>query len=151
MLRYCAGLAGVPARRIEAQVATALDWAGLGGPADARVGTYSKGMRQRLGLAQAVVHEPAVILLDEPASGLDPEGRLALVALIRDLARRGRTIVLSSHLLAQAEHLCDRIALLGRGRLLAEGTPEELLGNDRPATAESSPLEKLYLEKIRAG
>jgi len=149
LLRYCAGLAAVPARQIGERVDAALKWAGLVPAADCRLETYSKGMRQRLGLAQAIVHEPSVILLDEPASGLDPEGRLALVALIRDLARQGRTVVLSSHLLVQAEYLCDRIALLGNGRLLAEGTPAELLGADRVAPAESSPLEKLYLEKVR--
>jgi len=149
LLRYCAGLAGVPARQVEGRAAAALDWAGLGAAADCRLAVYSKGMRQRLGLAQAIVHEPSVVLLDEPASGLDPEGRLALVALIRDLARQGRAVVFSSHLLAQAESLCDRIALLGGGRLLAEGTPAELLGAVRPAPPASSPLEKLYLEKIR--
>jgi ABC-2 type transport system ATP-binding protein len=150
LLRYCAGFAAVPSRETDERVAAALDWSGLAGAADRRVEAYSKGMRQRLGLAQAIVHEPAVILLDEPASGLDPEGRLALVGLIRDLARQGRTVVLSSHLLAQAEHLCDRIALLGQGRLLAEGTPAELLGADHLAPLASSPLEKLYLEKVRA-
>ena len=149
LLRYCAGLTALPASRIESRVAEVLAWAELGDAADRRVGTYSKGMRQRLGLAQAIVHEPAVVLLDEPASGLDPEGRLALAALIRDLAGQGRTVVFSSHLLAQAEHLCDRMALLGGGRLLAKGSPAELLGTDRAGTAESSPLEKLYLEKIR--
>jgi len=149
ILVYCAGLAGVPAGQVAARVDAALSWVDLLMAADCRVDGYSKGMRQRLGLAQAIVHEPAVILLDEPASGLDPEGRLALAALIRDLARQGRTVVFSSHLLAQAEHLCDRIALLGGGRLLAEGSPAELLGTDRPAAAECSPLEKLYLEKVR--
>lgn len=148
LLHYCAGLSAMPASRIAPRVGEVLAWAGLGDAADRRLATYSKGMRQRLGLAQAIVHEPAVVLLDEPASGLDPEGRLALTALIRDLARQGRTVVFSSHLLAQAEQLCDRIALLGGGRLLAEGTPAELLGPDRPVAAESSPLEKLYLEKI---
>jgi len=151
LLRYCAGLAAMPAAQIEGRVAATLEWAGLAAAAEVRLGAYSKGMRQRLGLAQALVHEPKVILLDEPASGLDPEGRLMLVTLIRDLARQGRTVVLSSHLLAQAEHLCDRIALLGGGRLLAEGTPADLLGASHSMPAESSPLEKLYLEKIRAG
>lgn len=149
LLRYCAGLAGLPVARVEERVAVTLQWAGLAGAANLRLSAYSKGMRQRLGLAQALVHEPKVVLLDEPASGLDPEGRLMLVELIRDLARQGRTVVLSSHLLAQAEHLCDRIALLGGGRLLAEGTPAELLGAVRPFRTDSSPLEKLYLEKIR--
>ena len=149
LLRYCAGLSSVPAAQIGARTAAVLQWAGLADAADRRLGSYSKGMRQRLGLAQALLHEPRVILLDEPASGLDPEGRLLLVAQIRDLARQGRTVVLSSHLLAQAEHLCDRIALLGGGRLLAEGSPAELLGASHRSRVESSPLEKLYLEKMR--
>lgn len=151
LLRYCAGLAAVPGTQIEARVTATLAWAGLAAAADRRLATYSKGMRQRLGLAQAIVHEPAVILLDEPASGLDPQGRLDLMALIRDLARQGRTVVLSSHLLAQAESLCDRIALLGGGRLLVEGAVAELLGNGQATPAASSPLEKLYLEKIHGG
>ena len=149
LLCYCAGLANVPAGRLAERVDAVLAWSGLAAAADRRLATYSKGMRQRLGLAQAIVHEPAVVLLDEPASGLDPEGRLALTQLIRDLAKQGRTVIFSSHLLAQAEQLCDRIALLGGGRLLAEGSPAELLGRERAAAAEASPLEKLYLEKTR--
>ena len=148
IVRYCAGLAGVAASRIEERTEAVLDWAGLAAVTDRPVSTYSKGMRQRLGLAQAVVHEPAVVLLDEPASGLDPEGRIALVSFIRDLARQGRTVVFSSHLLVQAGQLCDRLALLGGGRLLAEGTPAELLGMSGGPDAEPSALEKLYLEKI---
>lgn len=149
-LLYCSGLSSLPADKAVARVEVVLAWAGLGPAADRKMETYSKGMLQRLGLAQAVVHEPAVVLLDEPASGLDPEGRLVLVKLIRELAGQGRAVVFSSHLLAQAEEICDRIAILGQGRLLAEGTPAELLGPDwRPATG-SSPLERLYLEKLRA-
>ncbi len=150
LLRYCAGLAGVPAGRMADRVEAVLAWSGLEAAADRRLATYSKGMRQRLGLAQAIVHGPAVVLLDEPASGLDPEGRLALTGLIRDLAKQGATVVFSSHLLAQAEQLCDRLALLGGGRLLAEGSPKELLGGTRSPAPEASPLEKLYLEKIHA-
>ncbi len=143
-LDYCAGLGGVESRR----VGEVLRWSGLGTAADRRVGTFSKGMTQRLGLAQAVLHEPAVALLDEPAGGLDPEGRLALGGLIRDLAARGAAVVLTSHLLPDAAEACDRLAILGRGRLLAEGTRAELLG-DAVVPAEPSPLEKLYLEKLR--
>lgn len=148
-LRYCAGLSSLPADRAAPRIEAVLAWAGLGAAAGRRIATYSKGMRQRLGLAQAIVHEPAVVLLDEPASGLDPEGRLALAKLIRDLVAQGRAVVFSSHLLAQAEEICDRIAILGQGRLLAEGTPAELLGQAHRPAAESSPLEKLYLEKLR--
>lgn len=147
-LHYCAGLSSLSASRAVGRVQAVLDWTGLGGAADRRIATYSKGMSQRLGLAQAVVHEPPVVLLDEPASGLDPAGRVALTRLIRELAEAGRTVVFSSHLLAQAEEVCDRLAILGRGRLLAFGTPTELLGAPEPRVTGLSRLEKIYLEKI---
>lgn len=143
-LAYCAGLSAVGA----GCVAGVLAWSGLADAAERRLSTYSRGMIQRIGLAQAVLHDPAVVLLDEPAGGLDPEGRLCLGRLIRDLADRGKAVVFSSHLLAQAEELCDQIAILGRGRLLAAGTPAELFGC-RPETAPRlSRLEQLYLEKL---
>lgn len=143
-LVYCARLSGVEGNR----VAEVLAWSGLVGVADRRLATYSKGMAQRIGLAQAVLHDPAVVLLDEPAGGLDPEGRLVLGRLIRDLAARGQAVVFSSHLLAQAEELCDQIAILGRGRLLVAGTPTQLLGARPAAAPRLSRLEQLYLEKL---
>jgi len=149
-LRYCAGLSSLPAAKAAQRVEAVLAWAGLESAAERKLATWSKGMLQRLGVAQAIVHEPAVVLLDEPASGLDPEGRLALAKLIRGLAGQGRAVVFSSHLLAHAEEICDRIAILGRGRLLAEGTPAELLGQGWRPAPETSPLEKLYLEKVGA-
>jgi len=149
-LAYCAGLSSLPAATIPGRVTEVLSWSGLREAADRRLATYSKGMAQRLGLAQAILHDPGLVLLDEPASGLDPEGRLALGRLIRDLATRGKAVVFSSHLLAQAEYLCDRLVLLGRGRLLAAGTPAELLGAGTAAAPAPSRLEQLYLEKIRA-
>jgi ABC-2 type transport system ATP-binding protein len=128
-------------------VEAVLGWSGLSPAADQRLGTYSKGMMQRIGLAQAILAEPSVVLLDEPACGLDPEGRLALARLIRDLRARGTTVVFSSHLLMQAGELCDQIAILGQGRLLALGTPGELLGTLGPAAVQPSRLEQLYLER----
>jgi ABC-type multidrug transport system ATPase subunit len=147
-LCYCAGLSSLPADRVAQRVDTVLGWAGLGAAVDQRIATYSKGMQQRLGLAQAVLHEPQVLLLDEPSSGLDPAGRVFLTRLIRELAREGRTVVFSSHLLAQAEEICDRIAILGQGRLLVQGTPAELLGSVEPRAPGLSRLERIYLEKI---
>jgi ABC-2 type transport system ATP-binding protein len=150
-LEYCAGLSSLARADAARRVDELLRWSGLGDAARQPLGTYSKGMGQRLGLAQAVLHDPPLVLFDEPASGLDPEGRLALNQLIRDLAARGRTVVFSSHLLAQAEEVCDHLALLGQGRLLAEGAPAELLGADgRQANPVPSRLEQLYLEKLRA-
>jgi ABC-type multidrug transport system ATPase subunit len=149
-LRYCAGLSSLPAVRATERIQTVLQWAGLGEAADRRLATYSKGMLQRLGLAQAVLHEPKIVLLDEPTSGLDPEGRLSLVRLIRELAAQGCAVVLTSHLLAQAEEICDRIALLGAGRLLASGPVAELTGCFERAPSVPSRLEALYLEKLHA-
>ncbi len=147
-LRYCGGLSSIPRPRLEKRVSEVLAWSGLAPAGDRRLGLYSKGMQQRLGLAQAILHDPPLVLLDEPASGLDPAGRLALNELIRDLAERGKTVVFSSHLLAHTEQLCDRLAILGRGRILAEGTPAELLGTFTREKPQPSRLEKLYLEKL---
>jgi len=147
-LHYCAGLSSLSPKLAAPRIGAVLDWAALGLAADQRVDAYSKGMRQRLGLAQAVLHEPPLVLLDEPAGGLDPVGRQALNGLIRSLAQRGTTVVFSSHLLGQAESLCDRITLIGQGRILAEGTPRELFGADDPTAAQPSRLEQLYLERI---
>lgn len=149
-LRYCAGLSSLPAASAADRIQTVLRWAGLGDAAERRIATYSKGMLQRLGLAQAVLHEPEVVLLDEPTSGLDPEARLGLVRLIRELAAQGCAVVLTSHLLTQAEEICDHIALLGRGRLLASGTVAELTGCFERAPSAPSRLEAIYLEKLHA-
>jgi len=147
-LHYCGGLSSLSDDLVSERVTEILEWSGLSKAADQRLSFYSKGMLQRLGLAQAILHDPPVVLLDEPASGLDPSGRLALNRLIRDLSIRGKTVVFSSHLLAQTEQLCDRIAILGRGQILVEGTPSELLGTIRDEAPQPSRLEKLYLEKL---
>ena len=147
-LYYCGGLSSLDERTVVRRSIEVLQWSGLTDAADRRVGSYSKGMLQRLGLAQAVLHDPPLVLLDEPASGLDPAGRLSLNRLIRDLAVRGKTVVFSSHLLAQTEQLCDRLAILGRGRVLVEGTPEDLLGKINRDEPQPSRLEELYLEKV---
>jgi len=89
---------------------------------------YSKGMRQRAGLAQALINDPEILILDEPTSGLDPEGAYQMRRLIKELRRRGKTILLCSHFLAQLEDLCDRVAILDRGKLRACGPISELAG-----------------------
>jgi ABC-2 type transport system ATP-binding protein len=92
-----------------------------------RVGNYSLGMRQRLGIAQALLGDPSVLILDEPANGLDPEGIYWMRRLLRDFADRGGTVLLSSHLLNEVEALADRLVVIGEGRIVAQGTKEELL------------------------
>jgi ABC-2 type transport system ATP-binding protein len=103
-----------------------LDAVGLGDAIARRVGTMSKGMQQRLGIAQAMVGGPRVLLLDEPTSALDPAGRRTVRRLLEDLRARGVAVLLNSHLLSEVELVCDRVAIIARGELVAAGTPEEL-------------------------
>ncbi|MGF1608731.1 MAG: ABC transporter ATP-binding protein [Kiloniellales bacterium] len=117
LLGFYAGLKG-SARAANREL---LDRVGLAAAADRRVATYSKGMRQRLGLAQALLGEPGLLLLDEPTSGLDPESRAQVYETIDGLRRRNATVLVSTHALAEIEHHVDRVALLHRGRLLALG------------------------------
>jgi ABC-2 type transport system ATP-binding protein len=99
---------------------------GLEEAAGRRVGEMSKGMQQRLGLAQALVGAPRLLLLDEPTSALDPAGRRTVRRLLEDLRRRGTSVLLNSHLLSEVELVCDRVAIIARGELVASGTPDEL-------------------------
>ncbi len=119
-------LAGLTAR--PSDPAALLVRVGLTAAADRRVGEYSKGMARRLGLAQALLGSPDLLILDEPTSGLDPLGRREVKAMIGELAAAGTTILLSSHLLAEVEDVCDRVLVLLNGRLVAAGGLAELLG-----------------------
>ena len=109
-----------------AQAMALLDKVGLGHAARRRIGTYSKGMRQRVGLAQALIGQPRLLVLDEPTSGLDPVSRREFYALLDDLAAQGASILLSSHALTEVEARTDRIVILSKGRLVAEGTLADL-------------------------
>ncbi|MFQ5490194.1 MAG: ATP-binding cassette domain-containing protein [Phycisphaerae bacterium] len=113
----------VRAERIE----RLLEMVGLAQEADRRVGEYSKGMARRIGLAQALINDPELLILDEPTSGLDPIGTRQIKDVIRDLGRRGKTVLLSSHLLADVEDVCDRVTILYGGRERAAGPTDELL------------------------
>ena len=94
--------------------------------ADRRIGGYSRGMRQRIKIAQTLVHDPDVLIYDEPLSGTDPLGRLSIIDIIHELEERGKTILISSHVLAEVERLTDNVLLINRGRLLAEGRIDDL-------------------------
>jgi len=120
-----------------------LDWVGLTHAARRRVGTYSKGMLQRVGIAQALIHDPRLVILDEPTAGVDPVGAAEISELIVKLKSQGKTVLLCSHLLAQVEGICDRIAILDRGRLVLEGRVDDLVtaGNQRSLVVENFPTE----------
>ena len=98
----------------------------LGEVADRRVGAMSKGMQQRLGIAQAMIGEPKLLLLDEPTSALDPAGRRTVRELLENLRARGVAVLLNSHLLSEVELVCDRVAIIARGEVVAAGSPDEL-------------------------
>ena len=121
-------LAGVKRSTRRAEIGRALEDVGLFERAGDRVGTYSKGMQQRLGLAVASLGSPDLVFLDEPTSALDPIGRLDVRSLIARLRARGTTVFLNSHLLGEVERVCDRVAIVDRGRIIASGAVDELLG-----------------------
>ena len=111
---------------------------GLGGQMQSEVGTYSKGMRQKLAIAMTLVHDPEVVLLDEPAAGLDPRYTRLLKEWVRNLSQGGHTVLLSTHITEMASSLCDRIAVIDHGRLLSVGTVPELLSSTSSPTLEDA-------------
>src|SRR5215210_4094957 len=123
-------LAAADKRKKESPIERVLETVGLSERARDKVKTYSTGMKQRLAIAAALLREPEFLILDEPTNGLDPGGMRDIRALVRQLADEGLTIFLSSHLLAEVEQLCNRVAVIGHGRLLAEGTLAEVVGGD---------------------
>ena len=125
-LRMMGELSGLSDEGLKAAVARVLGVVGMADRAHLTFARMSKGMRQRIRLAQALLHEPELLILDEPFNGLDPEARLTLMALLRDLAEKGTRILVSSHILGEIAQLTDRILLLFRGRLLAEGSVPEI-------------------------
>ncbi|MEO3745598.1 ATP-binding cassette domain-containing protein [Plantactinospora sp. B5E13] len=138
-LRTYAAMGGYPDRRVE----ELLQLLGLAEVADRRTGGFSTGMRQRLGLATALLGDPGVLLLDEPGNGLDPEGTAWLRGFLRGLAREGRTVLVSSHQLSEVEQLVDDVVLIQRGRKVTAGPLAELVGEHRN-------LEQLFLRLTAA-
>jgi ABC-2 type transport system ATP-binding protein len=130
-LRWLAVSNGLPASRID----MLLDHVGLARAARRRVGGYSLGMKQRLGIAAALVGDPDVLILDEPMNGLDPEGMVWLRGFLRERAATGRIVLLSSHLMGEIEGTADHVVVIGQGRLIASTSVEELLNRDSAAEA----------------
>ncbi len=118
---------GIKAATIRARIPGLLEFAGLGGKEKARIQTLSGGMKRRLTLARALVNEPDIIFLDEPTTGLDPQARHLIWERLKQLTARGKTLILTTHFMDEAERLCDRLAVLDHGRLVTEGAPRELI------------------------
>lgn len=126
-LRFIGKLNGLSGKELEERIDSLLVRVGMAEAADKKAGTYSRGMRQRLGIADVLMKDPEVIIMDEPTLGIDPEGMRELMALIRELAEKdGRTLLISSHQLYQVQKVCDRMGIFVKGKLVAYGSLEEL-------------------------
>jgi ABC-2 type transport system ATP-binding protein len=144
-LEFVGGLWGIDAARAETRARALIDWLGLGPHAHQRCEGFSKGMRQKVALAGALVHEPKVIILDEPFTGLDAGSARQVKTVLREHVADGGTVVMTTHILEVAERMADRIGVIARGRLIAEGTLEEL---GRQAGNGASTLEDTFLALV---
>ncbi|MEU4475335.1 ATP-binding cassette domain-containing protein [Micromonospora sp. NPDC023888] len=143
-VEYFALLKEMPPTRVHHAVAAAVERVGLGDKATAKLRTLSGGMLRRVGIAQAIVNDPELLLLDEPTAGLDPEQRVAFRALLRDLGQRA-TVMVSTHLVEDVGAACTEVALMDRGKIVFQGTPEELAARAEGTTAAGdAPLERGY-------
>lgn len=150
LVRFYGRICGLKRARLAERVAEVIAWVGLTEAADRRVGTYSKGMLQRIGLAQALVHDPRLVILDEPTAGVDPVGSAAISELILKLKAQGKTVLITSHLLTQIEDICDRVAILDRGRLMVEGAVRDLVGRTERQALVVENLSEGQLDELRA-
>jgi ABC-2 type transport system ATP-binding protein len=131
VIGYSAGLAGVPKAATRGRADRLLERVGMAEWGDKKLATYSKGMRQRVGLAQALVNEPDIVFLDEPTDGVDPEGRIEIRKMIEGMRDEGRTVFVNSHLLAEVEQVADHVAILTKGRVIETGTVAQLTRRGR--------------------
>ncbi len=130
-IRYVAGLAGVSSRQAKVRSAELLELVGMKEWGGRKMGTYSKGMKQRIGLAQALVNDPEIVFLDEPTDGVDPKGRLEMRTILQRMRDEGRTVFINSHLLGELEMICDSVAIMDQGQLIRQGTIQELTDKSR--------------------
>ena len=140
-LRYYAGLCGLPRRQARERTAQLLKMVGLEAVADRAVGGFSKGMARRVALAASLIGRPELLVLDEPTSGLDPVSTKEVKTLVKSLAAGGMTVLMTSHLLADAEDICDRVMIVNHGKSVAEGRVSEL----------GTSLEEFFLAKVGEG
>jgi ABC-2 type transport system ATP-binding protein len=152
-LRYFAELYGVPPKEIRPRIDHLLDLVGLKGREHERAEGYSRGMKQRLHIARGLLHDPPVVFLDEPTIGLDPVGARELRATIASLVEAGKTILLTTHYMFEADALCDRIAVIDKGEIVAEGTPADLkrgVAEGRVVEVEVFGLPEGTADRVRA-
>jgi ABC-2 type transport system ATP-binding protein len=152
-LRYFAELYGVSGKAQRLRIDEVLELVGLKGREEERVEGYSRGMRQRLHIARGILHDPEVVFLDEPTIGVDPVGARELRAMIANLITTGKTVLLTTHYMFEADALCDRIAVIAKGEIVGTGTPEELkadVADGRVTEIEVFGVDDAALGRIRA-
>jgi ABC-2 type transport system ATP-binding protein len=142
LIRFCGEMRGLPAALIEERSAALAERLQLTSALEEFAENYSRGMKKKLGLICAMIHEPPLLILDEPTNGLDPHSTVVLHALMKETVAAGRTVFFSTHLLDQAERLCDRVAIVRKGTIAAEGTLAEL----RRSFGADHSLEQLFFE-----
>jgi ABC-2 type transport system ATP-binding protein len=143
-LQFYAELADVPEKAASERIEKLIDQVGLGGKREVKVAAYSRGMRQRLGIAQSLVRDPKILILDEPTQGIDPEGTRDLRELIRNLSKRdGKTVIFTTHVLYEVNKLCDRVAIMKQGTIAGIGTIDEL--RRQVNAAEGDDFESVFL------
>jgi ABC-2 type transport system ATP-binding protein len=151
-LRYFAELYGVPPKLQKPRIEELLELVGLKGREHERAEGYSRGMKQRLHVARGLLHDPEVLFLDEPTIGLDPVGARELRSTIASLTAAGKTILLTTHYMFEADALCDRIAVISKGKIVAEGTPADLkrgVGQGRVLEVEVYGVDEETIERVR--
>jgi ABC-2 type transport system ATP-binding protein len=149
-LGFIAALNEIPAAAARPRIESALETVGLSGDAEKKVAAFSRGMRQRLGLAEVLLREPRVAFLDEPTLGLDPDATSRILAIIGQLAReRGMTVILCSHQLQQVQQICTRIGIMIDGVMVAQGSRDELQAAKFGLGAELYSLEEIYMKYFR--
>jgi lipooligosaccharide transport system ATP-binding protein len=142
---------GIPESNIRQRIPALLEFAGLTGRADAKIPTLSGGMKRRLTLARALVNDPRLVFMDEPTTGLDPQARHLIWERLRRLTQEGKTLVLTTHFMEEAERLCHRLAIMDRGRIIAEGSPRALIAEHiEPQVLEvHGPQYEAWIERAR--
>lgn len=149
-LSFFGGLFGIPSGVKRERTEQLLEMCGITDAADRAVGEFSKGMARRVGLAQCLINDPDLVILDEPTSGLDPIGRHNVKEIIRKLSENGKTVLLSSHLLGEIEDVCDRVAVLFRGKLISEGSLDSILSRNEQIRITVPVLDETALAGICA-
>ncbi len=148
-IRFYGRLCGLRGRALEERADELLEFVGLSDAADRRLGGYSKGMLQRIGLAQALVHHPRLLVLDEPTAGVDPRGSRVIRDLVLGFKERGITVMLCSHLLEQVQEVCDRVGIIYEGRMVREGRTEDLIAVENQTEIVLENADTALLEELR--